>query len=168
LNLRLSSRPNAMIVTIPDEVLGGDVTADTFAAQLLEQAQASFRGRSSGHVLRIVPRTERALYDEAVTTFVDLLRNTPATSAVVVLDMDRAIVRYHLHLSAETDVVYIKHLRVLETVTVHHMHYGAAPCAVDDARLRGVPGEWPPGHVWSGDWGDVTCPRCLALRAETI
>lgn len=107
------------IVTIPEEVLRfGQTSADDAARILLKMTQEFF---GEGSTLRIVPMSERAIYDEAVQTFVDFLRNVPATSSVVVLDMDRCIVRYHLQLRGlpplmDRDQVLIKHLRVFEKV----------------------------------------------------
>jgi hypothetical protein len=40
---------------------------------------------------------------------------------------------------------------------VHFLRHGVSPCG-----MLGVPAEWPPGHRWSSEWADVTCPRCIA------
>jgi hypothetical protein len=48
-----------------------------------------------------------------------------------------------------------------EAPVVHHLHQGVTPC-----RMPSVPVDWPPGHEWSGDWPDVTCPRCLLEKPE--
>lgn len=45
-------------------------------------------------------------------------------------------------------------------VYVHHLHHGRPACGRPD-----VPGDWPAGHKWSANWGEVTCSECL-LRLE--
>ena len=42
---------------------------------------------------------------------------------------------------------------------VHYMHHGQTACA-----KPGVPKTWKSGHMWSGDWADVDCSRCLQRR----
>jgi hypothetical protein len=42
---------------------------------------------------------------------------------------------------------------------VHFLRAGVTPC-----EMRGVPGDWPPGHAWSPEWAEVTCTQCLAAK----
>jgi hypothetical protein len=44
---------------------------------------------------------------------------------------------------------------------VHYMHHGQTACA-----KPGPPKKWKAGHMWSGDWDDVDCPRCLQRRIK--
>jgi hypothetical protein len=46
---------------------------------------------------------------------------------------------------------------------VHHLHHGRTPC-----EMRGVPAEWPDGHLWSVNWEDVTCELCKELHAGEL
>jgi hypothetical protein len=39
--------------------------------------------------------------------------------------------------------------------TIHHLRGGFTPCG-----MRGLPGDWPEGHLWSIDWKDVNCIAC--------
>jgi len=51
--------------------------------------------------------------------------------------------------------------RVLPEPRVHHLHHGVAACAAVTPAVRGMPKDWPDGHRWSVDWGEVTCLACL-------
>lgn len=48
-----------------------------------------------------------------------------------------------------------------ETLTskTHYLYGGLAACSI-----KGLPGEWPEGNLWSSLWGDVTCLDCLQLK----
>lgn len=52
--------------------------------------------------------------------------------------------------------------------TVHHLRHGIAACAQTDGQAvtRGLPKDWPPGHLWSAEWGDVNCRGCLLWKPE--
>lgn len=42
---------------------------------------------------------------------------------------------------------------------IHHLHGGFTPCG-----MKGVPRDWPAGNLWSSNWEEVDCSRCLATR----
>ncbi len=44
---------------------------------------------------------------------------------------------------------------------VHILRYGQTLCL-----MPGVPRDWPEGHMWSQDIGDVTCEKCTAAYYE--
>ena len=44
-------------------------------------------------------------------------------------------------------------------MTIHLLSHGVTACM-----KPGVPADWEPGHVWSANWKDVTCPECLKRR----
>ena len=46
-----------------------------------------------------------------------------------------------------------------EGMIVHFLQYGMTACM-----KLGVPRDWEKGHLWTGEWSDVTCEECLLGR----
>jgi len=46
---------------------------------------------------------------------------------------------------------------------VHHLRRSVTACG-----MPGLPGDWPDGHRWSGEWPEVTCRRCVRTLCRCV
>lgn len=57
-------------------------------------------------------------------------------------------------------------IRKPETKAVHYYKDGKSACPISEE--YGAPTiSWPPGHVWSQRWEDVTCADCLKAKPDS-
>lgn len=104
----LRHNPRAFLVSVADEDCSVDMTPDRLAKKM---AGAVWPARPSG--VTLVPLSDKDLYAEALALAVEKLASYSHIANVVIVDSEKAIIRYDLPHITGKRTPCLRHVRVL-------------------------------------------------------